>query len=59
LVKELIRQKHIMVVHGSGFGQKPGTQHFRMPDEKTLTLASLESQTSFRRDTAGPESGPH
>jgi alanine-synthesizing transaminase len=38
-VKELIREKHVMVVHGSGFGQKPGTQHFRivfLPDEKTL-----------------------
>ena len=29
-VKELIRQKHVMVVHGSGFGQKPGTFHFRV-----------------------------
>src|SRR5580658_4753743 len=41
-VKELIRQKYVMVVHGSGFGQKPGTQHFRivfLPDEKTLTSA--------------------
>ena len=41
-VKELIRQKHVMVVHGSGFGQKPGTQHFRivfLPDEKTLGSA--------------------
>ena len=41
-VKELIRQKHVMVVHGSGFGQKPGTQHFRivfLPDEQTLTEA--------------------
>jgi alanine-synthesizing transaminase len=41
-VKELIRQKHVMVVHGSGFGQKPGTQHFRivfLPEEKTLTAA--------------------
>jgi alanine-synthesizing transaminase len=41
-VKELIRQKHVMVVHGSGFGQKPDTQHFRivfLPDEKTLTSA--------------------
>jgi alanine-synthesizing transaminase len=31
-----------MVVHGSGFGQKPGTQHFRivfLPDEPTLTRA--------------------
>jgi alanine-synthesizing transaminase len=41
-VKELIRQKHVMVVHGSGFGQKPRTQHFRivfLPDEQTLTKA--------------------
>jgi alanine-synthesizing transaminase len=41
-VKELIRQKHVMVVHGSGFGQKPGTQHFRivfLPDEETLAKA--------------------
>ncbi len=41
-VKELIRQKHVMVVHGSGFGQKAGTQHFRivfLPEEKTLTAA--------------------
>jgi alanine-synthesizing transaminase len=41
-VKELIRQKHVMVVHGSGFGQKPGTQHFRivfLADEQTLTRA--------------------
>ncbi len=41
-VKELIRQKYVMVVHGSGFGQKSGTQHFRivfLPDEKTLTTA--------------------
>jgi alanine-synthesizing transaminase len=41
-VKELIRQKHVMVVHGSGFGQKAGTQHFRivfLPDERTLSAA--------------------
>jgi alanine-synthesizing transaminase len=41
-VKELIRQKHVMVVHGSGFGQKPGTHHFRivfLPDEGTLARA--------------------
>jgi len=41
-VKELIRQKYVMVVHGSGFGQKAGTQHFRivfLPDEKTLSEA--------------------
>ena len=41
-VKELILQKHVVVVHGSGFGQKPGTQHFRivfLPDEPTLARA--------------------
>jgi len=41
-VKELILQKHVMVVHGSGFGQKPGTRHFRivfLPDEQTLSKA--------------------
>ncbi len=41
-VKELILQKHVMVVHGSGFGQKPGTKHFRivfLPDEQTLAKA--------------------
>jgi len=41
-VKELCRQKHVLVVHGSGFGQKPGSRHFRivfLPDELTLTRA--------------------
>jgi alanine-synthesizing transaminase len=41
-VTELIRQKYVMVVHGSGFGQRPGTKHFRivfLPDEKTLASA--------------------
>ena len=41
-VKELLTQKHVLVVHGSGFGQKPGTKHFRivfLPDEQTLTTA--------------------
>jgi len=41
-VKELLVQKHVLVVHGSGFGQKPGTKHFRivfLPDEATLTRA--------------------
>jgi alanine-synthesizing transaminase len=42
LVKELLRQKHVLVVHGSGFGQRAGTKHFRivfLPDEKTLGSA--------------------
>jgi len=41
-VRELCRQKHVLVVHGSGFGQKPGTRHIRivfLPDEQTLTHA--------------------
>src|SRR5579864_517820 len=54
-VKELIRQKHVMVVHGSGFGQKPGTQHFRivfLPDEETLTKA-YAGIADFIRDRYG------
>jgi alanine-synthesizing transaminase len=41
-VKELCLQKHVLAVHGSGFGQKPGTKHFRivfLPDEATLAKA--------------------
>jgi alanine-synthesizing transaminase len=56
-VKELIRQKHVMVVHGSGFGQKPGTQHFRivfLPDEKTLTSAYAEIAEFIRGRYGNP-----
>jgi alanine-synthesizing transaminase len=41
-VKGVLMEKHVLVVHGSGFGQKPGTKHFRivyLPDESTLTKA--------------------
>lgn len=44
-VKELLLQKHILTVHGSGFGQKPGTKHFRivfLPQEETLREAYSE-----------------
>ena len=44
-VKELLLEKHILVVHGSGFGQKPGTKHFRivfLPPEDTLKKAYSE-----------------
>src|SRR5581483_1699000 len=54
-VKELIMQKHVMVVHGSGFGQKPGTQHFRivfLPDEKTLS-AAFQAIGDFLRERYG------
>lgn len=40
--KQLLAEKHVLVVHGTGFGQAPGTQHFRivfLPDEATLTRA--------------------
>jgi alanine-synthesizing transaminase len=41
-VKGVLMEKQVLVVHGSGFGQKPGTRHFRivfLPDEQTLTRA--------------------
>jgi len=41
-VKGLIRKTGVVVVHGSGFGQKPGTHHFRvvfLPPEETLRRA--------------------
>lgn len=41
-VTDLVRQKFVLVVHGSGFGQRPGTKHFRivfLPDEQTLSRA--------------------
>jgi alanine-synthesizing transaminase len=41
-VKELLLKKHVLLVHGSGFGQQAGTNHFRvvfLPDEATLTRA--------------------
>jgi alanine-synthesizing transaminase len=44
-VKDLLLQKHILVVHGSGFGQKPGTKHFRivfLPQEELLKRAYSE-----------------
>ena len=41
-VKELCLQKYVLVVNGSGFGQKPGTKHFRivfLPTEEILREA--------------------
>ncbi len=41
-VVRLLREKHVLVVHGAGFGQAPGTRHFRLvflPDEATLRRA--------------------
>ncbi len=41
-VSDLLRQKHVLVVHGSGFGQMPGTRHMRivfLPEEPVLNAA--------------------
>lgn len=41
-VSELIKETGVVVVPGSGFGQKPGSHHFRivlLPDEQTLDTA--------------------
>ena len=57
-VKELILQKHVMVVHGSGFGQKPGTKHFRivfLPDEKTLARPTRRLRRSSAADTGSSD----
>ena len=39
VIRELLIETGIVLVHGSGFGQKPGTHHFRMvflPNEEIL-----------------------
>jgi alanine-synthesizing transaminase len=41
-VTKLLREKYVLVVHGSGFGQKPGTKHFRsvfLPQDDVLRNA--------------------
>jgi alanine-synthesizing transaminase len=41
-VTKLLRKKYVLVVHGSGFGQKPGTKHFRvvfLPQDEVLRNA--------------------
>ncbi len=42
LVKDMILEHGVVLVHGSGFGQKPGTQHVRivfLPQEELLQRA--------------------
>lgn len=51
-VKQLLTEKHVLIVHGSGFGEAPGTRHFRLvflPDEQTLSRA-LESIGAFLKE---------
>lgn len=48
-VKQLLLEKQVMLVHGSGFGERPGTRHCRivfLPDEATLQRA-YASLTEF------------
>jgi len=52
--RDLLVEKHVLVVHGSGFGQAEGSRHFRtvfLPDEATLACAH-ESITAFLRERA-------
>ncbi|HUI82957.1 MAG TPA: aminotransferase class I/II-fold pyridoxal phosphate-dependent enzyme [Candidatus Binatia bacterium] len=51
-VTDLLRQKHVLVVHGSGFGQKTGTRHMRivfLPPEPGLGVA-YDAMTEFMRE---------
>ena len=41
-VTSLLKEKHVLCVHGAGFGQRQGTQHMRivfLPQEEVLTQA--------------------
>jgi alanine-synthesizing transaminase len=51
-VTELLKQKYVLVVHGSGFGEKPGTRHIRivfLPPEPVLS-AAYEAMTEFIKE---------
>jgi alanine-synthesizing transaminase len=51
-VEGLIEETGVVTVHGSGFGQKPGTHHFRivlLPDEKTLEKACLHIKNYMKK----------
>jgi alanine-synthesizing transaminase len=51
-VTDLLKQKHVLVVHGSGFGEKPGTRHIRivfLPQEPVLN-AAYAAMTDFMRE---------
>lgn len=54
-VTALLKQKHVLVVHGSGFGQKPGTKHMRivfLPTEPVLE-AAYQKITDFMQERYG------
>jgi alanine-synthesizing transaminase len=51
-VTDLLKQKHVLTVHGSGFGEKPGTRHMRivfLPQEPVLS-AAYEKITEFMQE---------
>jgi alanine-synthesizing transaminase len=51
-VSDLLRQKHVLVVHGSGFGEKHGTRHMRivfLPEEPVLS-AAYDKITEFMQE---------
>jgi len=51
-VKQLLLEKHILTVQGSGFGQKPGSKHFRivfLPQEEMLRQADSEIREFMTR----------
>lgn len=51
-VLELVRETGVLFVHGEGFGQKPGTRHFRvvfLPPEDVLTAAFDRLETFLRQ----------
>jgi alanine-synthesizing transaminase len=51
-VAELIKETGVVIVPGSGFGQVPGTQHFRvvfLPNEEILKKAYDKIGTEFQR----------
>lgn len=51
-VKELIKETGVVVVPGSGFGQVPGTRHFRvvfLPQDEVLKQAYESIKTFFQK----------
>jgi len=51
-VKKLLKETGVLLVHGSGFGQAPGTKHARivfLPNEQTLTAAYAQIAQFMQR----------
>ena len=54
-VTDLLKQKHVLVVHGSGFGEKPGTRahSHRVFAAGARAEAAYEAITDFMRERYG------